>query len=171
MPNEDDPKDIAFSGQINEREHWKIHLATYPRIFTFWPWLYLVAIVIGLVTADLKAVAADPLQNLPATLLLGAFAIFLFVTPRRSARKAWQSSAGIGDPFSGVLSGTGLSWQGEYGQGHYPWKTLYGYRSRGEILLVYNEMHQTLFLLPRFFASAEEWEAAQALVSNQLRPR
>ncbi len=171
MPTEDDPTDISFSGQLTEEEFRKIQLAILPRIFKFWPWLYLAATVMVLITADLKALAAHPLQNLPGPLLLLAFAIFLYVTPRYGARKAWQNNAAIREPFAGQLSRTGISWQATYAQGHYPWSALYGYRSRGDILLVYSGMHQALFLLPRFFASPADWEAAQELVFTNLRPR
>ena len=171
MSTTDDPHEIPFSGQLTEAEFWQIQIAGYPRIFRFWPWLYLSAIVLVLLTADLKDFAAHPLQNLPGTLFLLALAVFLFVAPRRSARKAWQTNTGFREPFSGHLSGTGISWQGTFGQGNYPWDALYGYRSRGEVLLVYSGMHQALFLLPRFFASPAEWEAAQESIFKNLRPR
>lgn len=171
MPTDDDPQEVPFSGQITETEYRQIQIAGYPRIFKFWPWLYLIATAMALFTADFKEVAAHPLQKLPGALLLLAFAIFLFVVPRRAASKAWQNNAGLREPFSGHLSNTGLSWQGKFGQGNYPWSTLYGYRSRADVLLVYSGMNQALFLLPRFFASSAEWEAAQELVFQNLRPR
>ncbi|HEV7672716.1 MAG TPA: YcxB family protein [Thermoanaerobaculia bacterium] len=171
MSAANDDTEISFSGKLTEEEFRKIQLAGYPRIFQFWPWLYLCAIVMVLLTADLKDFSAHPLQNFPGALLLLGFAIFLFVTPRLSARKAWRSNAGLREFLSGHLSSTALSWQGEHGQGNYPWSALYGYRSRGEILLVYSGMNQALFLLPRFFASPADWEAAQELIFKNLRPR
>lgn len=171
MATDSDQDPILFSGKLTKAEFQKIQLAGYPRIFQFWPWLYLCALVMVLLTADLKDFAAHPLQNLPGTLLLLALAIFFFVTPRLSARKSWRSNAGLRTFFSGHLSSTGLSWQGDYGQGSYPWDALYGYRSRGEILLVYSGMHHALFLQPRFFDSPAEWEAAVELIFKNLRPR
>lgn len=171
MQIETEPADLSFSGQLTEEELRKIHRATYPRIFTFWPWLYLLAIALALVTADWKALDAQPLQNAPGALLLLAIAIYLYVAPRRSARKAWQTHVGLREPFSGHLSSTGLSWQGAYGGGQYPWDALYGYRLRGDVLLLYIGLHEALSLRPRFFASAEDWVAAEELVSNNLRPR
>ncbi|HXU33685.1 MAG TPA: YcxB family protein [Thermoanaerobaculia bacterium] len=171
MSTADDPNEIPFSGQLTEAEFRQIVIAGFPRLFRFWPWLYLSAIVMVLLTADLHEFVAHPLQNFPGTLFLLALAVFLLVVPRRAARKAWQTNVAIREPFSGSLSSTGLSWQGAFAQGKYPWDALYGYRSRAKILLVYSGMNQALFLLPRFFASPAEWEAAEELISKNLRPR
>jgi hypothetical protein len=171
VADESNETEIPFSGQLTEADFRRIQLAGYPRIFKFWPWVYLAAIVMVLLTGDLKEFVAHPMQNFPGAFFLLAFAIFLLVVPRRAARKTWQTNTGIRAPFSGLLKSTGISWQGTYAQGDYPWDALYGYRSRGEILLVYSGMHQALFLLPRFFASPAGWEAAQELVEKNLRPR
>ncbi len=164
-------EDIRFSGRLTKAELRTSHLATYPRIFKFWPWLYLVAIGLVLVTANLKDYAAHLSEDYPGALLLLLIAAFLFAVPRLGARKALKNNPSLREPFSGHLSNWGFSWQGAFDQGEIPWDALYGYRSRGEILLVYIGLHQAFFLLPRFFATPEEWDAAEELVVKNLRPR
>ncbi len=171
MPTETDAAEIPFSGQLTEPEHRKIQLALLPQIFRIWPWIYLAAIAVVLFTADLREFASHPLKNFPGTLLTLLLAVFLFVTPRRASGKAWRSNAALRAPFSGSLSATGLSWHGAFAQGNFPWAALYGYRIRGEIVLVYVGMSQAVFLLPRFFAFPADWEAAQERIATNLRSR
>ncbi len=171
MADETSDPEISFSGLLTEADFRRIHLAGYPRIFRFWPWLYLSAIVVAFLAADLKEYAAHLSENLPGALLLLLLALFLYIAPRRAARKVWQTTPGLREPFSGSLSSVGVEWKGTYGQGRYPWNDLFGYRDRGEILLVYFDLHTALFLLPRFFAGRDEWEAAREMVLEHLRPR
>lgn len=164
-------EDIHFSGQLTKAELRTSHLATYPRIFKFWPWLYLVAIGVVLVTGNRKEYAAQLSENYPGTLLLLLIAILLFAVPRLGAHKAWKNDPNLREPFSGHLSNRGFSRRGVFGQSEIPWDGLYGYRSRGEILLIYAGLNQAFFLLPRFFTNREEWEAAEELIVKNLRSR
>ncbi|MEP7011881.1 MAG: hypothetical protein ABJC13_16275 [Acidobacteriota bacterium] len=171
LPTEADDVEIPFSGQLTEAEHRKIQLALLPQIFRIWPWIYLAAFVLVLLNANYQDFVSHPLKMLPGTLFLLIFPIFLFVVPRRASGKAWRSNAALRAPFSGSLSATGLAWQGPFAQGNIPWAALYGYRIRGEIALVYVGMNQAVFLLPRFFASPADWEAAQERIVANLRSR
>jgi hypothetical protein len=98
-------------------------------------------------------------------------AVLALIGPRLAARKAWRTNASLRAAFSGSISTAGITWQGAFGQVNFPWDALYGYKKRGEIVLVYVAVNQAYFLLPRFFSSTADWEAAWGMIRARLRPR
>jgi len=163
--------EIPFSGQLAEADLLKIQLAGYPRLFQFWPWMIFGIFGLLWVSGNLADLIEHPRNLFPIPLALLLFAAYALVAPRLLARKTWQSTAGLREPFSGHVSREGVSWRGAFGQGDYPWSALYGYRDRSGIVLVYLGMHQAAFLLPRFFASPEDWDTARDRILDNLRPR
>jgi hypothetical protein len=163
--------EITFSAQLTEAEFLKIQRAVSPRFLRYLPWLILGAFGMVLLTADLRKLIERPLSNLPGPLFSLFVAVLVLVGPRLAARKTWRTNASLRAAFSGSVSTAGITWQGAFGQGSFPWDALYGFKKRGEIVLVYVAVNQAYFLLPRFFASPADWSAACAMIRSNLQPR
>lgn len=166
-----DPSQIAFEGQLTADDFRRIQWLSSPWIVSALPWLIVAAFAMVLLTGGWSAFIENPVSELLRASLSLAFAVLMYILPRRSIRKAWESNSNLRATFSGSVSGEGLSWRGELVQGQFPWSALHSYREGPDLLLVYTSNRQAVWLLPRFFSSESAWTSAVAMVTGHLKKR
>lgn len=97
--------------------------------------------------------------------LLGALVLTLYEV---LARRGWTTHRLARDPFEGSLDEDALRIQSPHGRAEVPWDHFYQWKAGRQLLLVYQSSQLFHILVPGFFATPEDWQAARALVAEKV---
>lgn len=162
---------IPFTGELDEKEYRAVMRAARPTFLKLLPWMVLASLAVVMALGGAPSDLADPAGRLP-DLIVSLFLVgVLFAAPEMALRMSWKRNALAREPVSGTVTREGIRWAGKSSKATFSWSALRGFRQRKALLLVYTTSSQAFWLLPRFFATPEEWEGARERIVGNLRRR
>jgi hypothetical protein len=92
----------------------------------------------------------------------------LYFYMKRAQRRAWESQKLLRAPFNGVIGQEGVTWESQYGVTRIPWSDFHHEKSSDVSVVLFTSKLQGYFLCKDYFTSESDWQAASALIKQNV---
>lgn len=106
---------------------------------------------------------------LNASLAFVLIGVWMLVAPRFAVRRVWKNSPLLREPFSGVVSESGVRIESKYGSGEVPWGKYYRARLFKEVVLIYRDPSLFYIFHVSYFSDPQRWQQFKELVKAKVR--
>lgn len=153
--------ELPFHGQLTREEFERINRVMQP-LWMRW-WMLVLGILLTGVILSTSIDRALPLSVVFA-LLFGGVQFLVF---RKLVRSAWEKTASVRKPLSGVVTEDGISYGLDDGSSSakYGWKDLVKVKIRDDFALLFIGPGLSFILMSRFFASSDDWTRFKEMVN------